>query len=144
MQIVLDLSLRHWEKTRHGITAIGTWLRQEDGWRPCMVLIRAGGEYDPHSVPCTITVDQAFHWEPSTAISFEQTMMKAIGFCDALRLSLDRHTVVRLMDFVNDFLSDLISMPPLPESAIEPTDVAHITMVNHTTGRSREVELTDV
>jgi hypothetical protein len=143
MQPALDLSQRHWTKTRHGITAIGTWIRLEGISRPCMVLIRAGSEYDDRTVPCVITVDRAFEWEPQTA-DFAQTILRAIGFCEALRLSLDKHNVVRLMNFVNDHLSDLLSIPPFPVSQLDIPVVAEITLVDTKTGRTIEKEMKDV
>lgn len=143
MQHDLDLSLYHWKKDRMGVTAIGTWIRLEGTFRPCMVLIRAGSEKEDGTVPCVITVDRAYLWEPETAGDFSRTIALAVTYCEALRLSLDKTTVVRLMDFINDYLSDLLSIPPFPVSQIEAPVVAEIVLTD-TNGRTIEREMKDV
>lgn len=139
----LDLSLRQWTKTRHGITAIGTWIRIDGVSRPCMVLIRAGSEYDDKTVPCVITVDRAFMWEPETA-NWSQTILTAIGFLEALRMTMDNRTVIQLLNFVNDHLSDLLSIPPFPVSQLDIPVVADVTFTDNQTGRTIEKEMKDV
>lgn len=108
-----------------------------------MVLIRAGSEYDDRTVPCVITVDRAYQWEPQTA-DWPQTILQAANFCEALRMTVDRHNVVKLLDFVNDFLSDLLSIPPFPVSQIDAPVVAEVTFVDAKTGRTIEKEMKDV
>jgi hypothetical protein len=138
----LDLSRRQWTKTRGPITAIGTWLRLDGSFQPCIVLIRAGSERDDRLIPCVVTLSRAYVWDPRTSDDMGEATMTAIQFADTLRLTIDKHTVTRLIMFINDMLGDLLTIPPYrPDDA--PT-VAEATLINHSTGRTVETEMKDV
>jgi len=138
----LDLNRRQWTKTRGPITAIGTWLRLDGSFRPCMVLIRSGSELEDRLIPCVVTQDRAWIWseEIGDPIEAARTTMQ---FADCLRLSLhDRRTLIFIASFINDMLGDLLSIPPHQP---EPTPVvAEVTMFDHSTGRTVETEMRDV
>lgn len=144
MNASLDLEQAAWTKRKHGITAIGTWLRiDETTWRPCMVLIRAGSELEDWTVPYVITVDHAWQWDTATAIP-SQTIMKAAEICECLRITVDRANISHVMNFINDHLSDLLKLPPYPGPLNGGEVVADLVLRNNSTGRTIEREITDV
>lgn len=135
----LDLNKRVWTRTKGGIIAIGTWLRQDDRFRQCMVLIPADREYDDRLVPCVVTVDKAWIWSEEVGDP-AQAAFTAHQFADTLGLaSHDKRTVIRLAMFIQDHIGDLLSIPPYqnPDSQT----VAEITMTDTNTGRTFEAEL---
>lgn len=135
----LDLNKRVWTRTKGGIIAIGTWLRQDDRFRQCMVLIPADREYDDRLVPCVVTVDKAWIWSEEVGDP-AQAALTAHQFADTLGLaSHDKRTVIRLAMFIQDHIGDLLSIPPYqnPDSQT----VAEITMRDTNTGRTIEAEL---
>ena len=144
MTAQLDLNKRHWTRTKGPITLIGTWIRDRfDRWQPCMVLIRTGDELSDHLWPCVITMDKAWVWD--TVIGDEREAGETLaGFLDPLRLPPNTSTIVGLFNLINDHLGDLLTIPPYPMEFRDGAVVAEATIVNHTTGQSREVEIRDV
>lgn len=139
----LDLNKSVWTKTRGGITAIGTWVRVEGDFRPCMVLIRAGSEYDDRLVPCVVMQDRAWIWDEKIGDPAEAAGTIAL-FAPYLGLSLtDAPACIRLSFFINDLLGDLLHIPPYTPDRDAPV-VSEITLINHTTGTSVESEMRDV
>lgn len=139
----LDLNKSVWTKTRGGITAIGTWVRVEGDFRPCMVLIRAGSEYDDRLIPCVILQDRAWVYDEATGDPAEAARTLAL-FAPYLGLALtDARSCMRLMLFINDMLGDLLHIPPYQHDRDAPV-VSEITLINHTTGKSLESEMRDV
>lgn len=135
----LDLNKRVWTFRRHGVTAIGTWLRVEGRFRPCMVLIPADREYDERLMPCVVTMDRAWIWSEEVGDPAQAAMM-AFQFAQALGLNAhDRRTVIRLAMFIADHLSDLLSIPPYQNSDAQV--VAEITMTDPETGKVTEAVL---
>lgn len=137
----LDLSMRQWTKTRGPITAIGTWLRLDGDFKPCMVLIPAGREYDDRLIPCVVTQDRAWIWSEEVGDP-EQAARTAFQFAEALGLSVhDQRTVIRLAMFINDMLGDLLHIPPYQADG---NVVAEAVLFDHTHGRTVETEIRDV
>lgn len=138
----LDLNRRQWTKTRGPITAIGTWLRLDGSFRPCMVLIRAGSELEDGLIPCVVTQDRAWIWSEEIGDPAEAART-AFQFANCLRLSAhDRRTLIFIASFINDMLGDLLSIPPYQPDTTPV--VAEATMINHSTGRTVETEMRDV
>ncbi|MCA1490107.1 hypothetical protein I6F11_04135 [Ensifer sp. NBAIM29] len=132
----LDLGKRHWTFRRLGVTAIGTWIRVEGRFRPCMVLIPADREYDDRLIPCVVTIDRAWIWSEEVGDP-AQAAATAIQFANALGLNAhDRLTVMRLAMFIADHLGDLLSIPPYQNS--DEQTVAEVTMTNLDTGKVTE------
>ncbi|MBD9539940.1 hypothetical protein IB276_10805 [Ensifer sp. ENS04] len=132
----LDLSKRHWTFHKAGVTAIGTWLRMEGRFRPCMVLIPADREYDDRLIPCVVTQDRAWIWSEEVGDP-AQAAATAFQFAQVLGLSAyDRRTVMRLAMFIADHLGDLLSIPPYQNS--DEQTVAEITMTDANTGKVTE------
>lgn len=108
-----------------------------------MVLIRTGDEYSDHIYPCVITMDKAWIWD--TVIGDEVLAGETLaGFLDPLRLSPNTSTVVGLFNLIHDHLGDLLTIPPYPREYQDGGVVAEALIINHTTGRNREVEIHDV
>lgn len=139
MTTALDLNRRVWTFRRDGITAIGTWLRVEGTFRPCMVLIPGGREYDDRLTPCVVTMDRAWIWSEEVGDPAEAART-ACQFARCLGLNENNpRTVIRLAMFINDHLGDLLSIPPYQNSDAE--IVAEVTMVDANTGRTIETVL---
>lgn len=139
MTPALDLSRRVWTFRRDGITAIGTWIRVEGRFRPCMVLIPSGREYDDRLTPCVVTMDRAWIWseevgDPAEAARTAHLFARCLGLNEN-----NRRTVLRLAMFIADHLGDLLSIPPYQNNDVE--TVAEVTMTDTITGRIIETEL---
>ncbi|MBO3760367.1 hypothetical protein [Ciceribacter sp. L1K22] len=142
MDFNLDLSKRQWTKTRDGITAIGTWLRQGDTIRPCMVLVPAGRELDERLIPCVVTQDRAWIWSEDVGDPAEAART-AFQFAQLLGLSChEPRTIIRLAMFIHDHLGDLLTIKPFPRD--DRAVVAEVVLTNNTTGQVVEQEMTDV
>ncbi len=138
----LDLTKRHWTKTRGDITAIGTWLRLDGDFRPCMVLIPAGREYDERLIPCVVTADRAWIWSEEIGDPAQSAPI-AFQFAEVLGLSVhEPRNIIRLAMFINDMLGDLLHIPPY--QADRNPVVAEATLFDHTHGRTVETEIRDV
>ncbi|MBJ6722426.1 hypothetical protein I2750_19690 [Bacillus sp. PR5] len=137
---VLDLSTRAFYYVRGDITLIGTWLRVDGQFRPCMVLIRTGEEKNEYTVPCLIPLERAWIWNEMFGDP-RQAARTVAGFIDALRLTPGRFNAVRLLSLIHDHLGDLVTMPPLPP--LEQSVVAEFLVTDNTTGKTREVEVKD-
>ena len=136
----LDLTKRVWTSDRLGVRAIGTWIRLDDRFRPCMVLIPADREYsDRRLTPCVVTLDRAWIWseevgDPAAAA------FTAYQYAATLGLNAhDKRAVMRLARFIADHLGDLLSIPPYPKDDQE--TVAEVTMRDANSGRTIEAEI---
>ena len=137
----IDLTKRAWTHSRGDITAIGTWIRTENRWRPCLVLIRTGEEYSDHTIPCIVTIDKAWIWSEDVGDA-RAAARTAFEFVRALRLAEnDPRQPIRIGMLIHDLLGDLLHIPPyVPDTRPEP--IAEVTITDQA-GRVREVELTD-
>jgi len=119
---ILDLDKRHWAHTRFGLTAIGTWVRIDGRWRPCMAIVRADGR---RTTPCVIPLEEAWRWSDIIGAPAEP----AINIL--LNLAVDPgnpDNVFKLITLVNSRMADLVAMPVRPPSAEEHADpVAELT-----------------
>ena len=142
MAVYLDLSRIAWAK-RHGeIMAYGTWLKTDErGWRPVLVLVRAGDEMSDHCVPCIVTMDRI--WLFDEAIGSEIVAADTIaGFIDPLRLTLSKATAFKLLSIIRDHIGDVLQIPPRPFFA-DPTVVAEAIILDNETGRTVEKEIVE-
>ena len=142
MAYSIDISRRHWTRVKGPITLIGTWIYNEDRrWRPCMVLIRTGDEFNDHCIPCVVTADKAWIWSREVG-DMDECARTLAGFIDPLRLSPNDHDIITLYWLINDHLSDLLHIPPF---APEPGAVlVEAEITDPMTGKVREVEIRDV
>ena len=138
----LDLTRRHWTKTRGPITAIGTWVRLEGRFEPCMVLIRAGSELSDRLIPCVIPMSRAWVWSEDLGDPVEAANTTFL-FAQALGINFhDQRSVFAIATLIHDQLGELLSIPPYQPDNL-PT-VAEAILTNHSTGRTVETEMTDV
>lgn len=139
MKHVLDLTNRAW--VRHvpmGLTLIGTWMRDaDDRWRPALVIVRRGEEGSDHTIPCIVSVDRAWIWEPRVGDA-AQAARTCLEFARALRLGEDPRTLVRLHLIINDHLGDLLHIKPRRPQ--EQEVVGEVT-IRDSTGRMVEREM---
>lgn len=134
----LDLTRRAFTKTRGEVTAIGTWIRIDGRFRPCMVLIRAGREKDDRLIPCVITMDRAWIWSEEIGDP-SQSAPLAYQFAEILGLAVTPPTLIRLAMFINDMLDDLLTIPPYQPDTLR--TVAEAVIIDHSAGRTVETEI---
>jgi len=135
----LDLTRRAFTKTRGEVTAIGTWIRIDGRFRPCMVLIRAGREKDDRLIPCVVTMDRAWIWSEEIGDP-AQAARTCFQFAQALGLSVENpRVVIRLAMFIHDMLGDLLTIPPYQPDSLQ--TVAEAVIIDHSAGRTVETEI---
>lgn len=131
---ILDLSYRQFDRLKVPYRAIGTWLRQKP-YRPCMVLVPANRALHHSQVrPCIIVLDDAWQWtseawaehkkSQSLLLPGERSMgpeeacvFRIIHWFHMGYLPGSPHStpdIFRLLDFIQDNLTYLLSMPPDP------------------------------
>lgn len=138
---VIDLAQRAFTFSRKGLTAIGTWIKIDGRWRPCMAIIRTGDELNPACRPCIVAADNAWIWDENIGDP-RRTAHVVVDFLKALRMDMNRpQDHIDLVLFVQDHLGDLLGIPPRPPQKGEV--VAELTMTETDTGRVREVEVRD-
>lgn len=129
----LDLTKRQWTKTRGNVTAVGTWIRLEGDWQPCMVLLPAGRELSEGLIPCVVPLSSAWIWSEDIG-NARAAATQAVEFARFLGLSEDPRNVIGIASFIHDMLGDLISIPPYPQSELR--TVAEAILVDNRTGKT--------
>jgi hypothetical protein len=118
----IDLNFRHFQRTKRGVMYIGTWLRDKNRTQPCLVLLHASRDIRPgKAVPVIIALDQVWRW----AMHGETGDPAHCGRLVYKWMKLDlvpgnpenAHERILLWSDINDFLPDLIAMPPMPPKA---------------------------
>lgn len=135
----LDLTKAHWTKTRGEFTAIGTWIRIEGDFKPCMVIVRAGSELSERLVPCCVTQNRAWVWDERVGNPDEAARTTAM-FLEHMSLSVTPQRAIALASFIHDMLGDLLHIPPYKRES-GANVVAEVTMTNVDTGRVMEHEM---
>ncbi|WP_159953033.1 hypothetical protein [Rhizobium sp. 18065] len=129
----LDLTKRQWTKTRGGVTAIGTWIRLDGSFKPCMVLIPAGREYDERLIPCVVTQDRAWIWSEDVGDPAQSAPI-AFSFAETLGLSVhEPRNIIFVASFIHDMLGDLLHIPPYQNDS--KVSVAEATLIDNGTGK---------
>jgi hypothetical protein len=137
----LDLGKYHFRRTKGDITVIGTWLRDDGRWRPCLVLIRTGDEGTQQCIPCCLTLDRAWIFSDVTGDQLA-VLHTVIEFARCLRLDhSSKRDLLRIILLIDDYMSDLISMPPRPDFGQSVILEGEITNTN--TGKSRDLIITE-
>jgi len=137
---VLDLTLRHFERTVGNVTVIGTWLLTTQ--RPALALIPAKPlpHYD-RITPCLVPLDLAYEWDEHTGDPGSCALM-SFQFAAALGMNPNEpRNVIFVTTLVRDSLGDLLSMPPFPKT--EKAATADILITDTNTGKSYEAEIKD-
>jgi hypothetical protein len=137
---VLNLSKVHFVKRHGSIMAFGTWLKTNDGYRPCLVLIRVGDERSEHCIPCIVTMDNIWVWTEEVGDEVKCGEIVA-GFLDYLRLSPTKKNAFKILDVVRNHIGDVLSIPPRPR--FETVVTADMVVTNNETGQRIETEVTE-
>lgn len=135
----LDLNKAHWTKTRGEFTAIGTWIRIEGNFKPCMVIVFAGSQLSNRLVPCCVTQDRAWVWDERVGDPAEAARTSAM-FLENMGLSVTMQRAIALASFIHDLLGDLLHIPPYKRESGAPV-VAEVTMTDVNSGRVIEHEM---
>jgi hypothetical protein len=121
---ILDLDKRLWATSRFGLTAVGTWARIDDRWRPCMViLLNKSATLRPAIIP----IDDAWKWSDiiGTPVPLATRMLGFLGVAGT------EENIFKLITLVNSRMQDLLSIPPRPRDAEEHAEpVAELTIDN--------------
>lgn len=141
----LKLDQRHFTRFKHGFEVIGTWYQTEDTrwrWKECLVVLPAtlptGRRHTPVIIPLTEAWKWAMHGDvgdpahvfEKTAEWFSQGVLPGVAG--------NKRDHMRLLDAINDCLTELIAMPPRPKS-----DTAAIgdILITKATGETTEHEV---
>lgn len=139
-QPVLDLALRHFERTLGDVTVIGTWLLTTKRPVLCLVPSRPMPTHD-RVIPCLVPMDQAFEWDETTGDPQFCAVM-SYQFAAALGLNpSEPRNVIFVTTLIRDSLGDLLNMPPFPST--EKAVMADVLMTDTNTGKTREAEIVD-
>lgn len=139
MRDALNLAVYHFRQVHGDLTAYGTWLKQRDGWRPCLAIVRTGEELSDRTLPCVVTMDKMWVWSEEFGDEMSAAHMAA-GFLDPLRLEPDDKSILKLLSVIRFHIGDVISIPPRP--VIERRVVAQAT-VTDAGGRTTDYEVTE-
>lgn len=139
MSVALDLTHRHFTRERGDLVLIGTWIRVEGRWRPCLVLVRPLDLGRDVAVPCVVTLDKAWIWSEDVGDLFMAATTTA-DFLHALRMEPSNRNINRIRAMIHDHLGDLMTIPPY--RAGERAAVADAVLTDQY-GRARELEIVD-
>jgi hypothetical protein len=142
----LDLTKVHRTFSRGDVILMTTWLRTEDGWEACLVLVNktrfleAGAE---KVTPCVVPLNRAHAWASETCDEYNRLVNAGIFAANLGFNPFNRKNVLKIIGLVEDYLRDLLSTPP--RSAIYPEKVvtAEMEVINNDTGAVRELEVFD-
>ena len=114
----LNLVYQHFQRTKHGIVCIGTWLTHDDDrgrTEPCLVLLSA---YRPiaagRTTPIVIPMSEAWRYAVSDDPEVGDKAHAAASILSWIEADLLPATGVQILDVINDNLRDLYAMPPKP------------------------------
>ena len=145
----LDLNDYHFRQTFEGsrtyseFTLIGTWLHTPGELsEPCLVIIRRGEERNEYTRPAMVLQKDAFVFAPESNLP-KKAASCCVQLCQILRMNTNNvKNILRIQALIDDHLDDLLKIPPY--SRDKPGDViAEITLVNHQTGKTIQVERED-
>lgn len=147
----INLRMRHFERRKHGIICIGTWLTHDaDRGRtePCLVLLHGNRPIARgRTIPVIIPLSEAWRYAVSDDKSLGDPVHAGLRINEWLGDSLlpgnpyDPKAHVAVLDAINDCLRDLIHMPPKPRT--DTRAIADITIRDRLTGKTlHEGEMT--
>lgn len=140
----LNLTMRHFERTKHGIVCIGTWLTRDDDrgrTEPCLVLLHGSRPIAAgRTVPVVIPLSEGWRYAVAEDRSVGDPEHAGIRINEWLAEGLLPGNVhnpkdhIRVLDAINDCLRDLIHMPPKPKT--ESYAIGDITITDRLTGKT--------
>lgn len=148
----LNLALRHFERTHHGIICIGTWLTHDDDrgrTEPCLVLLHGARPIAAgRTVPIVIPLSEFWRYAVSEDKSIGDPVHAGLRINEWLGAGLlpgNPHNPkdhFKVLDAINECLRDLVHMPPKPKT--ESYAIGDITITNRLTGKAiAEREITN-
>ncbi|MDA4845940.1 hypothetical protein [Hoeflea poritis] len=138
----LDLDDYHTKRELSEFTLIFTWLHTQDGPEECLVLTRSGEETNDHTVPAIVFQRHAYIFAPETGDP-RAAARACFQLCEALRINpYEVKNILRIQALIDDHLDDLLHIPPF--SRRKPGNlIAEVTITDHSTGKTTEVEIDD-
>ena len=140
----LDLRYRHFERRKHGIIIIGSWLRDGNRQQPCIVLLHGSRPIARgRTIPVIIAMDAAWRWAAHSDVGDPEHCGKLARRWIAEGLlpgtSNNARDMLNILDAINDSLPDLYAMPPAPKG--EQAVIGELIIINRDTGEVVEREL---
>lgn len=140
----INLAHRHFERTKHGIVCIGTWLTHVDeGGRtePCLVLLHgmrpiAAGR----TIPIIIPLSESWRYAMPEDRSVGDPIHAGLRINEWLAEGLLPGSVhnprdhLKALDAINDCLRDLVHMPPKPVT--DSYAIGDAVVTDHATGKT--------
>jgi hypothetical protein len=136
-----DLEIRHQVYLRGDIMVWLTWNLITG--RPSMVLTPVDKIIShERCVPCVIPLDTAWRWSRDHWFNENSPILQAARFLANLGFNPhNKKSVIRLLGIINDYLPELIAMPPLPTDRRE--IAADALIIDNSTGKVTHKEIRD-
>lgn len=119
---ILDLTRCHFTKAHGDITVFGTWLLQQNGATPALVLLATAKVGNENAIPCIVPLSTAWAWSEEIGDP-RHAAQRSYWF--AANMGLNAHniaTVMRVTSIIRDHLGDLLSIPPRPHDKVVVAD----------------------
>jgi len=142
----LNLEIKAFDRTKHGIRVIGTW-HVDDSQRgksqPCLVLLDAMRPLQPgRTVPIVILMNDAWKFAVSDDRELGDRQHATYSITEWIMENLLPNNVLGILDAINDSLRDLYNMPPKPREGAYA--IGDLVMKDSETGETiKEVEITN-
>lgn len=134
----INLNYRHFERTKHGIVCIGTWMTHtEDGGRtePCLALLDVNRPMSAgRTVPVIIPMSIAWAFAVSDDAQVGDRNHTAESITEWRDENLLTASFIQILDAINDCLRDLYSMPPKPDFG--GYSIGEITITDRNSGKT--------
>lgn len=107
----LDTRQILWNHNHGDISVLATWVTTEDeGHEPCIVLYKTHSR----STCCAIALSSAFKYDDP-----KYAALASKGICEDLGIEPTIQNVVRIGGLIDNYLEDLIQIPPRPKIGIK-------------------------
>jgi len=138
----IDLRRRHFERRKHGMIIIGTWLRDGNRQQPCLVLLHGARPVARgRTIPVIIPLESAWRWAAHGDVGdpahCSEMALEWMG--DGLLPGNGTRGAVCILDAINESLPDLIAMPPAPRGEVQ--TLGDLIITNRQTGEVTEREM---
>ena len=138
----IDLRRRAFERSKHGIVVIGTWLRDGNRTQPCLVLLHGSRPISRgRTIPVIIPLESAWKWAAHVDVGDPEHCRKMANewLGDGLLPGSGVSGALNILDVINDNLTDLIRMPPAPRGEVQ--SLGDLIITNRETGEVTEREM---
>ncbi len=127
----LDLTRHQWVREVGDLTIFGTWVPLPDDADASEPAIAIVPRYRAIAMPVVIALSAAYRYDNP-----RYAACRSMEFAADLGMEPTPSNALKVFNLINDHLSDLISMPPEPRSAVAVAD-ATVTI----DGKSRNLEV---